>query len=73
MVRKTLRGLACAPDPFARRTGRLAADIAIGCPEIALGRGSDDDAVSHLPDRVFAFQFVKHLVCRPACALASLC
>src|ERR1700674_3780753 len=69
---KTFRALTRPPDPVARRTGRLAANIAIGRPEIALSRGSNDDAVSHLSDRVFPFQFVKHLIRRPARAFARL-
>ena len=59
---KTLRAPPRAPDPVASRARRLAADIAVSCPEIGLGLGSEDDAVSHLPDGVFLFQFVKHVI-----------
>lgn len=72
MPRKTLRSLTCPANPVARRTRSLASDVAISGPEIALGRGSDYDAVSHLPDRVFLFQFAKHLIHGPALALARL-
>src|ERR1019366_8792656 len=49
VVRKTFRGLARAPYPIACRAGRLFTDVAIGRSKIALGGGSDDNAVSHLP------------------------
>ena len=59
---KTVRTLARAPCPVESRAGRLAADISVSCPEIGLGLGSEDDAISHLPDGIFLFQFVKHFV-----------
>src|SRR5277367_6821799 len=64
--RQTLRTLACPLNPLPRRNRRLPADIAISCPEIALGCGRDNDPVNHLADRVFAFQFVKHFIGRPS-------
>jgi len=70
---KTVRALASAPDPVASCAWRLAADIAVSRPEIGLSLGSEDDAVSHLPDRVFLFQFVKYFVRQPARAFAGLC
>jgi hypothetical protein len=70
---KTVRALSRAPDPVASRVWRLAADIAVSCPEIGLSLGSDDDAISHLPDGVFLFEFVKYFVRQPARAFAGLC
>jgi hypothetical protein len=69
---KTVRTSPSAPDPIASRAGRLAADIAVSCPEIGLGLGSKDDAVSHLPDGVFLFQFFKYFVRQSARAFAGL-
>ena len=71
-VGETLRAPPRAPDPVASRPRRLAADIAVSCPEIGLGLGSEEDAVSHLPDGVFLFQFVKHCIRQPARAFVGL-
>jgi hypothetical protein len=60
-----------ASNPVAGSGQRVAADIAISRAEIGFSFGSDDDAVNHLPSRVFRLQFVEHLIGgRPAPFLA---
>ena len=72
VVRQAFRSLTRAPDPISRCAGCLAADVAIGCLEIIFRSGGNDDAVGHLSVRVFAFQVVKHVVCRSTHAFAGL-
>jgi hypothetical protein len=62
MVGETLGVVAGTSDPVTSSARCVAADVAICGLEIGLSFWSYDDAVSHLPDRIFASQFAKHLI-----------
>jgi hypothetical protein len=61
-----------ASNPVAGSGQRVAADIAISRAEIGFSFGSDDDAVNHLPSRVFRLQFVEHLIGGASCTVSGL-
>jgi len=46
MVGETLDTLASVLDPLAGGVRRMPANVAIGCPEIGFGFGSEDNAIS---------------------------
>ena len=46
MVGETLDTLASVLDPLAGCARRMPVNVAIGCPEIGFGFGSEDNAIS---------------------------